>query len=705
MTRMLNDTLLLDARAGWHTGWAEPTIETNGTMQLRRQPSSIRPLVDASGSFGGLTNPGGLAIDADGRIYILTDDGTRIRRFDPCAGLFETLKCVGGRGSAPRQLDGAHGLDISCRGDLFVADTANRRVQVFSLKGLALRAIWTRPEWEPWDIVVARDGRAFVTDRANGLVHRFDCHGVWRAAYGGFMKPTHIAIDRQCRLYVIQEGSDAVAVLDQNGNLLDPIKRADEAADRFCPTGVAVDPSGNVCISDASGLLFVADADGSAHGDARACRVSAATKIQAGGLVFDPAGDPIVADAERQRICTMDANAAYETSGMFFSDALDSRLYNCQWHRVLLRGSLVAGTRVRIDTFTSESLRPIDEIRALPEARWATRQLDTTVGDREWDCLIASPPGRYLWLRIVFTGNGAATPALDNIRAFFPRSSSLKFLPAVYSEDSVSRDFLGRFLSIFDTVRATVSDRIDDFESYFDPASTPSESPSPYVADFLSWLASWIGLALERHWPEAKRRLLVKNAHKLYALRGTPEGLRLHIELYTGSSPRILEHYRLRRWTFLGDSRLGDCSALFGASIVKRLQLGVYDRIGQFRLIDSGDPLHDPFLVYAHQFTVVVPALRGEDADLQRRTLERIIEMAKPAHAQGGLQVTEGRLRIGIQSFVGVDTIISDYPQGVVEGERRLGFDAVLSPSEDEATPPAMRVGVRTRIGATTLLR
>src|SRR6185436_20203783 len=105
-------------------------------------------------------------------------------------------------------------------------------------------------------------------------------------------------------------------------------------------------------------------------------------------------------------------------------------------------------------------------------------------------------------------------------------------------------------------------------------------------------------------------------------------------------------------------------SALFGASIVKRLQLGANDRIGEFRLVDSGDPLRDPFHVYAHRFTVVVPSSGAADPDLERRTLERIIEMAKPAHTVGELQISAGRLRVGAQAFIGVDTIIGDYPSG-----------------------------------------
>lgn len=703
MTTMLNDTLLLDERTGWRKAFADAAIETNGALRLRRLPSSIRPLADASGSFGGLTNPGGLAIDPDGRIYILDEDGTRIRRYEPCAAAFETLPCIGGRGARPRELHGARGIDISCNYDLFVADTGNARVQVFALKGLPLRAIWTDPKkgaktWDPWDLVVARDGRVFVTDRANDLIHRYDCHGVWRGAFGGMTKPTHLAIDADCRLYVVQEGSADVLVFDATGKLLETITKADQAADRFCPTHIAVDADGNICIADANGALWIADARTTGFSPLRGGLKPA---LRCGGLAFDKHGEPIVADAERKRICTIDSSSAYETTGAFITEALDSRLHNCQWHRVVLRGKLAVGTTIRVDTFTSEAPKTIDEIRALPETRWATRQSHTIAGGNEWDCLVTSVPGRYLWLRLTLAGNGAATPEIASVRAYFPRASSLRFLPAVYSEDPAGRDFLGRFLSIFDTVRDSISARIANIAAYFDPASAPDDSG----ADFLAWLGSWVGMALDRHWPEARRRALLKNAHRLYELRGTPEGLRLHIELYTGRKPQILEHFKLRRWTFLGSSRLGDCSALYGSSIVKRLQLGANDRIGEFQLIDSGDPLRDPFHVYAHQFTVVVPATTDGDAELQRRTLERIIELAKPAHTKGDLQVTEGRLRIGIQSFIGVDTIISDYPAEVVEGTRRLGYDAVLGQSEEEARPPAMRVGARTRIGAGTVLR
>jgi len=235
-------------------------------------------------------------------------------------------------------------------------------------------------------------------------------------------------------------------------------------------------------------------------------------------------------------------------------------------------------------------------------------------------------------------------------------------------------------------------------------SSTPADEPGSGDGDFLSWLASWLDLTLDRHWPEWKRRRLLQQAHRLYRLRGTPEGLRLHIKLYLDAEPQILEHFKLRRWLFVDHARLGDQTALWGKQIVKRLQLDENSQIGAFQLTDSGDPLHDPFHHQAHQFTVFAPSRSAADSAVQKQTLERILEMAKPAHTLGSIQLVEPRFRIGIQSFVGVDTIVGRYPSEVIEGKGNLGFDTVLGPSQDEQQSPTIRVGIRSRIGSSTLI-
>jgi phage tail-like protein len=675
------ESLLLSELAGWRDASLDATLElADARLRLRRQPGSLRPLVDQSGSFGGLTHPTGLATDAEGRIYVV--DGAQIKMFDPCAGKFTTLPCV--------KLEEPRGIAISPSGELFVA--GKDRILVYLLPSLRLLRVLTREDWEPHDVAVTRDCRLYVSDYAGGVVHRFARRGKWCASYGPFEKPTAIAVDAQCNLYVIQEEKNEVVVLDEDGKLVRTITVAEEAKGAFCPTGIAIDPDGNLCIADrVERKVYVASCG---CDEARPVR---AIDAAPGGLAFDAHGNPVVTEADRKRICTLEAKAVYETEGTFVSEALDSRIYRCEWHRVRVQRKLPAGAQVFIETFTSESLKTDEEIAGLPDSRWTTRQYDAEVGEGEWDCLVTAPPGRYLWLRLTLIGNGGVTPELAKLRVHFPRASSMQYLPAVFAEDVVAREFVGRFLSIFDTIRDGISHKVRDAASYFDPEAAPAE--------FLDWLGSWIGLALERNWPVEKRRMLIRDAHALYEKRGTPEGLRMHVRLFTDREPLVLEHFQLRRWMFLNRGRLGDCSALFGASIVRRLQLDRYSRIGEFQLVDSGDPLRDPFLVHAHQFSVMVPLRRGADAEAERRALERIIEVSKPAHTKAELHLIEPRLRIGTQSFIGIDTVVGEYPAGVTTGRGSLGRDTVLGEPREEPAPPAMRIGARSRIGVSTSLR
>jgi phage tail-like protein len=745
---MTSDHLLLNRQAGWHAAALNGvTLAQDGAvLQLRTLPGALRPLVDTAGSFGGLALPTGLAVDGEDRVYILDGAGGVLKRYDPCTGLFEALPCIGGTSSQPRNVCEPHGLALGSRGTVYLADTGNRRVQVFAEKGLALRAVWgpyrvrrddsgavtglkrAKPyrtmagdaclpddawpvdTWQPWDIALTGDDHAYISDTTNGLIHLFDRRGRWRASFDGTAgggtaldHPTHIALDRDCNLYVIQADKDYLVVLDAEGNFIEQIDAPEGVGARFCPLAVGVDEAGNIYLSERLTRrvhLFCPAADGGKPIYAGTCRDFKGLGLS---LAFDSAGSPLIADGATGHVAQLDPGAIFNSSGTYISDALDSLIHNCTWHRVVLQTDLAPGTRVHVATFTSSGPREADEIAALPAARWTSAAILSQVGSAPWDCLIRSAPGRYLWLRLMLEGDGTATPAIHQAQVYFPRETWLNYLPAVYREDAVSADFLDRFLALFEALWDTIGQRVEDIAGYFDPDSTPAAGAGPGATDFLSWLASWLGLALDRQWPEERRRRLVKYAHQLYRQRGTPEGLRLHIELYTGLKPYVLEHFKLRRWLSLNYARLGDQSVLWGDAIMRRLQLDEFSRIGDFQLIDSGDPLHDPFYQHAHQFSVFVPLPGGAD-DRQRQTLRRIVEMAKPAHTQGHVQIVRPRLRVGVQSFIGIDTVIGCYPDEVVLDEGQLGKDTVLGPSEEESQPPTLRVGRQFRIGSGTLI-
>jgi len=125
----------------------------------------------------------------------------------------------------------------------------------------------------------------------------------------------------------------------------------------------------------------------------------------------------------------------------------------------------------------------------------------------------------------------------------------LDHLPAIYRED----ELMGRFLMLFESFWAPIEQQIDHLALYLDSRLTPAE--------FLPWLASWIDLVLDEAWPEHRRRQLLGAATDLYRKRGTCQGLREYLEIYTGGKATIVEH-RAHNLRLGPDARLGSGVAL-----------------------------------------------------------------------------------------------------------------------------------------------
>ncbi len=700
----------LDARTGWHIQQTEglDAYRLERELALAPLPGSGRSLSDGLGSFGGLILPSHMAWGPEWSLYLVDAGSGLLKTLDRCACRFEPVPCLGGKGDGP--LNFADPRAVAVRGDtLYLCDTGHHRLLRFSLRGYRLRGEWSPPAaaglaqpWEPCDLAFDADGWLYVCDRANRCLHRFDRHGVWLDRLDGYAQPTAIAIDCRQRLYVREAGlKPHVVRSDLDGGDAVILSAPAEAADAFPPQP----------------LIVLADG-----------------RFELGALCagetawFDPQGLPLTPSP------TLPA-PVYQSQGDYLSEPLDSGIQQCQWHRVVVDGVVPAGTRVRVRTYTAEVPLPPEHIQALPASSWSSLPLLHGQREGEWDGLITSAPGRYLWLSLQFESNGAATPALHTLRIEFPRISLRRFLPAIFAEDPAGADFTDRLLSLFDTGLRAIERRLDDQAAWFDPLATPA---APGKGDLLGWLAGWIGLELDRQWPEARRREWLKRSAGQLHRRGTREGLHRQLLTYLGMQPEqhccrdgaprtgcrpvsrrcpvatptlcrwqppplILEHYQLRRWLFVGKGRLGDQAMLWGRRIVNRSQLDEGARVGGSQLITTQDPLRDPFHVAAHRFSVFVPAcvVRSES---RRRGLQQLIEWEKPAHTQHELILVEPRFRIGFQSSIGLDAVVGRYPEGVRLGEGPLGRATVLESPPHQRGGPAMSVGVQARVGRSTKL-
>ncbi len=686
---------LLRGEDGWPTATPYSTVAVSPidcALVLPNLPGGPASLADPSGRFGGLVPPPNVALAEDGTVWLLDLTRGVLRRFDDCACVFIDVPRTGGIGNGPRQLAKPVALATRPR-DLLLLDGgvlgSPGRVLVFSRHGFALRAIWMPPAgvvaqpWQPTGFAVAPDGHLYVADIANGAIHVFDQGGTWRAAWDGFGAVAAIAVDRFGRIYIWTEGAPSVLIVNNDGQPIATAADVDSVCDCFAP------------LTD-----FASDGAG---------RINLAGRCAGAGW-FDPAGNPSTGAAA--------SPPAFPAAGTWLSTALDSRIGRCQWHRIEPDAAVPAGTALALFTFTSEVEQPIDMIAALPDSAWTSVPLGA-IPPRE--ALILSPPGRYLWLRADFMSGQQATPRIKALRVEFPRISLRRYLPAAFAPDPISGDFADRLLGIFDRGFRSVERQIDDQADLLDPRSAPAKPRAAGVPDMLTWLAGWIGATFDRSWSVPRRRQYLMQIAKLYGCRGTLPGLRRTLLLFLGLDtitvprraaacaancappppawrppPLILEHWKIRRWLYVGAGRLDDDAVLWGETIMGRSQLGTSAQLGVTKLDITRAATEDPFNAEAYAFTVFVPGGLARTTQAQS-SIQRLLDTDKPAFTEAKLRFVLPRMRIGIQASIGFDSVVGCWPEGVLLDAAHLGRATVLSAAPNVDAGP--RVGTA-RVGA-----
>ena len=248
---------LLNNRAGWHEAELVD-VEISASCQalsLTALPESLPSLTEPGGSFGGIKVPANVALGPDGSIFLLDSEGAQLKRFDPCECTFKVVPCLGGVSSKARELLNRTGLESVTA--IYLSATREITGLVFSLSTDSfcaasgdLRQAFLTNDWEPYSIAFDGQRRVFVSDRANGCIHRFSSSGRWEKALMGFGSVRDIAIDCLNRLYVVTEGVDrSVRVVNAEGETLSTATRADSLRSVFPCLPFEIDGLGrlNLC--------------------------------------------------------------------------------------------------------------------------------------------------------------------------------------------------------------------------------------------------------------------------------------------------------------------------------------------------------------------------------------------------------------------------------------------------------------------------
>lgn len=212
-------------------------------------------------------------------------------------------------------------------------------------------------------------------------------------------------------------------------------------------------------------------------------------------------------------------------------------------------------------------------------------------------------------------------------------SSLLHYLPAIYQDDPFVGQFLAGFEKIllgrpdnvpFPHIDASfppqgLEETIAGLAAYFDPKQTPAE--------FLPWLASWTAFTLRADVPIDMQRDFVANIIQLYRWRGTKQNLRDLLAIFTTGIPTIIE------------------------SQGSEFQIGVHATVGEDSYLGGGPP-------HYFRVTIALPRMAESLRSRQLQIARALIDLEKPAHTFYDLIPISPSMRIGVNSTVGVDTLL-----------------------------------------------
>jgi trimeric autotransporter adhesin len=232
-------------------------------------------------------SPSGLAFDAQGNLYVADEQNQRIRIITP-AGMVSTyagsgLEGFADGGDSVAKFNNPTGVAVDGAGTVYVADFGNNRIRRISkthtvtqwagsgtagfADGSGTLASFNRP----YSITVTAAGVAYVSDQANNRIRKIVSGVVTTLAGSGlaqfadgtgaaasFRNPAGVTVDPSGNVYLADASNNRMRKITAAGVVTTLAGHGsagsgdgvDTLASFSTPSGIAVDPSGNIFVGD-----------------------------------------------------------------------------------------------------------------------------------------------------------------------------------------------------------------------------------------------------------------------------------------------------------------------------------------------------------------------------------------------------------------------------------------------------------------------
>lgn len=237
--------------------------------------------------FAGLNDPGAVAVDRSGNLYVADTGGGRVLELTAGAASANQLQVSG--------LARPTGVAVDGVGNLYISSAGNNLL-------LKLAAGSTSATQLP--VPGLKDPRALAVNSVGDLYFIDDADQVQKLPAGsastipmpftGLSRPAGVAVDAGGSVYVADSGNNRVLKLAADGSGQTTLPLADLAN----PTGLATDAAGDLYVADTGHNRVVRLAAGSST----VTVVSSSGLNAPSGLTVDAAGDVVVADSGNNRV-------------------------------------------------------------------------------------------------------------------------------------------------------------------------------------------------------------------------------------------------------------------------------------------------------------------------------------------------------------------------------------------------------------------